>query len=72
MGGTRVIHGLTMDNSPNSELANSWYTGPLLKIIFLEEVGRGVCGSAVAKGARFACHLWMNETFLHRTFQENL
>ena len=33
--------------SPNSELAKSGDTGPLLKIRLLEEDGRGICGAAV-------------------------
>ena len=53
MGGTRVSHGLTIDNSLDSEIADSGNTGPLLEIRFLEEVGRGICGSEVAGGAKF-------------------
>ena len=53
MGGTRGNNRLTIDNSPNSELAGSGDTGPLLEISLLEEDGRGICGSEVAGGASF-------------------
>ena len=50
MGGTRGMHGLTLDNSPNSDLADSGDTGVLLEIRLLKEGRRGICGSAVAVG----------------------
>ena len=52
-GGTKGKHGLTIYNSPNIELSDSGDAGPLLDIRFLEEGGRGICGSAVTGGARF-------------------
>ena len=36
MVGTRVRHRLTIYNYPNSELADSGYTGPLLEICLLD------------------------------------
>ena len=59
-GGTKGKHGLTIYNSPNSKLADSGDTGPLLKIRLLEEGGRGICGAAVYGGIRF-CISSMNE-----------
>ena len=44
------MHGLTLDNSPNSDLADSGDTGVLLEIRLLKEGRRGICGSAVAVG----------------------
>ena len=60
MGRNRGRHGLTIDNSPNSNLANSADTGPLLKICFWDEGGRRMCGSAVAGGAWF-CMSYMDD-----------
>ena len=58
--GTRGMNGLTIYNNPNSNLANSWDTGPLLEIRLLEGGGRGICGAAVYGGIRF-CISSMNE-----------
>ena len=62
VGGTRGHKGLIINNSPNSELAGSGDTGPLLKISLLEEGGSGICGATVAGGASFLCHLQKNTT----------
>ena len=59
-GRNRGRHGLTIDNSPNRDFANSEDTGPLIEILFLEEGRRGICGSAVAGGERF-CMSCMDE-----------
>ena len=60
MGGNRGKYGLTIDNPPNSEISDSGDTGLLLEIRFLEEGGRGICGSAVAIRAIF-CMSYMDE-----------
>ena len=57
--GTRGRHGLTINNSPNSELSDSGDTGPLLEICLLGEGGSGIYGSAVAVGAMF-CMSYMD------------
>ena len=44
---------INRNNSPNSELAESGYTGLVLKIKFLEEGGGVTCGASVADGRRF-------------------
>ena len=54
--GTRRQHGLTINNSPNSELEGSGYTGPLLEVCLLEEGGSGICGAAVDVGR--TCSTW--------------
>ena len=48
MVGTREHHELTINNYPNSELADSGDTGSLLEICLLEEGRSGICGAAVA------------------------
>ena len=53
MGGTRLKKEVIINNSPNSELADSRKTGPLLEIHFIEEGGSGIFGSAVSYGASF-------------------
>ena len=53
LGGTRVMHELTIDNTPNTKLVVSRDTGPLLEIRLLEEGGRGISGAAVTGGERF-------------------
>ena len=53
VGGTMGKKSLIINNSPNSELADSSYTGPLLEIRFLEEGGSGICRATVAGGAKF-------------------
>ena len=51
--GTRRQHGLTINNSPNSELCDSRETGTLLEICLMEEGGSGICGAAMADRERF-------------------
>ena len=53
VGGTRGQNGLTINISPNRELADSGDTSPLLEIRLLEEGGSVICVSAVADMARF-------------------
>ena len=53
MGGTRGEKGLILNNYPTSDLSDSEYTGLLIDICLLEEGGSGICGAAVAEGARF-------------------
>ena len=64
-------HGLTIDNSPNSDLAASGDTGPLLEIRLLEEGGSGICVDAVAGRSRFSYHIWMNASLNHIPGQED-
>ena len=60
VGGRRGSHGLTINNSPNSDLSDSGETGLLLEIRILEEGERRICGAAVAGGAMF-CMSYMGE-----------
>ena len=53
VGVTSGRHGLTIYNSPHRELADSWDTGPMTENRLLEYGERGICGAAVAGGARF-------------------
>ena len=71
LGGTRVRHGLNMYIYPNSELADSGDTGPLLEIRLLEEGGSGICVDAVAGRSRFSYHIWMNASLNHIPGQED-
>ena len=60
VGVTRGQKYLIINNSPNSELADSRDTGPLLEIRILGEIGSEICGSIVVGVARF-CMASMDE-----------
>ena len=53
VGGTRVQHRLSINNSSNSELANSRDTVLLLDISLFKKGGSGICGAAVADRSIF-------------------
>ena len=53
---------INRNNSPNSELAESGYTGLVIKIKFLEEGGGVTCGASVADRRIFLRYQWMNAT----------
>ena len=72
MGGTRGQHGLTINNSPNSELAVSGAQDRCLKLVSWRRVEVEFVDLQWLTGQVFACNICMNVTLHHIPGQEDL